>query len=132
MSVIEESLIDEKLPHKEPVRFIKEVIEEGENHSISLVEFHEKPTLSAVVEAAAQNVIFIISLYKDFDGGVLTGMKNIRLISELESGVYSVESLLVARIDNYTNFRFKLYREDKISIEGEINIVMNERKNEEV
>lgn len=124
------SVIDEKLPHKKPVRFIKEVIEEGDKHSISLVEFNEKPTLSAVVEAAAQNVIFIISLYKDFDGGVLTGMKNVKLLAEFDSGIYSVESTLMARIDNYTNFRFRLHREAKIFVEGEINIVMNKRKNE--
>ena len=121
------SVIDEKLPHKSPVRFIKEVLEEGENHSISLVEFDEKPTLSAVVEAAAQNVIFIVSLYRDFDGGVLTGMKNVELLSELELGVYRVESELIARIDNYTIFRFRLSTEEGTSVEGEINIVMNER-----
>ena len=72
-------------------------------------------------------MIFIISLYKDFDGGVLTGMKKIGLLRELELGVYSVESLLTARIDNYTNFKFRLYREDETFVEGEINIVMNER-----
>ncbi len=125
------SVIDEKLPHKEPVKFIKEIIEEGENHAISLVEFIETPTISAVVESAAQNVIFIISLYKDFDGGVLTGMKKIGLLRELESGIYSVESLLTARIDNYTNFRFKLYRDNVVFVEGEINIVMNEREKNE-
>ncbi|MCK4441742.1 MAG: hypothetical protein KAU90_07025, partial [Sulfurovaceae bacterium] len=70
------NIIDMKLPHKAPVRFIKDVIVEGENHAISIVEFDEVPTLSAVVEASAQNVIFILSLFEIYHIGVLTGMKN--------------------------------------------------------
>jgi len=120
-------IIDNYLPHKKPVRFIEEVLEEGEEYAISLVVFHEKPTLSAMVEAAAQNIIFISSLNSVFDGGVLTLMKNINLLNELEPGTYKVSSEMVARIDNYATFKFNVSIEDEAFVNGEINLVMNRR-----
>jgi hypothetical protein len=117
-----------RLPHKDPVRFITEVKIAAEDDAASLVEFKEKPTLAAIVEAAAQNVIFIASLYRIYDGGVLTGMKNIELLRELDAGVYRVESAVTARVDNYAIFRFNLSTEEGIFVEGEMNIVMEERR----
>jgi len=84
------------LPHLAPVRFVTEVLEANEKDSTSTVLFEEEPTLAAVVEAAAQNVIFITSLYKEFDGGVLTGMKRVKLQKPLTKGSYSVTSILTA------------------------------------
>lgn len=121
------TLIDKKLPHKYPVRFIKEVEIDGENNAISLVEFKEKPTLAAIVEAAAQNVVFIRSLYKDFDGGVLTGMKNIEFLENAELGMYRVESSIMTRLDNYCMIKFTLSMSEIIYARGEMNIVMKER-----
>jgi len=121
------SIIDDHLPHKKPVRFIEEVLEEGEEHAVSLVVFHEKPTLSAMVEAAAQNIIFISSLNRIFNGGVLTLMKNVNLLNELEAGTYKVKSEIVARIDNYATFKFDLSIDGETFVTGEINLVMNRR-----
>jgi len=120
--------IDTLLPHKYPVRFIKEVCVEGEDHAESLVEFKEHPTLPAVVEAAAQNVIFIRSLYREFDGGVLTGMKNIELLQSLNTGVYKTKSTIAARLDHFCTVKFELLDEDVICVKGEMNIVMKERE----
>ena len=122
------NIIERLLPHKYPVRFIKEVQVEGENHAESLVEFKEIPTLPAVVEAAAQNVIFIRSLYREFDGGVLTGMKKIELLESLEAGVYQAKSTIGARIDHFCTVKFELLDEDVIVVKGEMNIVMKERE----
>jgi hypothetical protein len=121
------TLIDMRLPHKNPVRFIKEVQIDGENHAVSLVEFKEKPTLAAAVEAAAQNVVFIRSLYEDFDGGVLTGMKNIEFLEKMDSGIYQAESIIMTRLDNFCMIRFTLSMADNIYAKGEMNIVMQER-----
>lgn len=121
------TLMDEKLPHKYPVRFIKEVQIDGEDHAVSLVEFKEKPTLAAMVEAAAQNVVFIRSLYKDFDGGVLTGMKNIEFFEDVELGIYHVESAIMTRLDHFCMIKFTLSTNEGICAKGEISIVMKER-----
>ncbi|NEW60921.1 hypothetical protein GSY74_06455 [Sulfurovum sp. bin170] len=120
-------VIDRKLPHKAPVRFIKKVEVEGENHAVSLVEFTETPTLSAVVEASAQNVIFILSLYRDYDGGVLTGMKNIELFELLHSGVYRVESRISTQLESFCMLNFRLSKEERTIVKGEMSIVMRER-----
>ncbi len=120
-------IIEDRLPHKEPVRFIEKVELEAKNHSISLVKFKEKATLASVVEAAAQNIIFIKSLYEEFDGGVLTGMKNIELLDELGEGIYRVESTVLAKLDNFCTLSFVLSRENKPVVKGQINIVMEER-----
>jgi len=117
----------DKLPHKIPVKFIVEVIKNGENDAIAMVEFHEKPTLSAVVESAAQNVIFIASLYRVYDGGVLTGMKQILLHQTLEKGIYKIESKISAQLDNFCIFTFQLFQDEKVMAEGEFNVVMNKR-----
>jgi len=117
----------DKLPHKIPVRFIVEVIKNGENDAISMVKFHEKPTLSAVVESAAQNVIFISSLYRTYDGGVLTGMKQIVLHEPLEKRTYTIESRISTQLDSFCVFTFQLFKDEKVMVEGEFNVVMNKR-----
>jgi hypothetical protein len=116
-----------RLPHKAPVRFVREVIKDGEDDAISMLEFLESPTLSAVVESAAQNVIFIASLYRVYDGGVLTGMKNIVRHEKLESGSYRIESKISAQLDNFCIFTFELFRDERVVAEGEFNVVMKRR-----
>ena len=117
-----------RLPHLAPVRFVKEVLVAGEVDSACIVAFEEEPTLAAIVEAAAQNVIFIASLYRDFDGGVLTAMKKVKLLKDLEKGSYKVESIISARLDNFSIFTFKLSQNDEIFVEGQMSIVMKARK----
>ncbi len=114
--------IDEKLPHKEPVKFIKEVEAEGENHAVSIVEFKQKPTLSAVVEAAAQNIVFITSIFKGTYKGVLTGMKNIELLGEIESGLYRVHTEKKAELDDFFILEFEMLKGGEVVVRGEINI----------
>ena len=116
-----------RLPHLAPVRFVKEVLVAGENNAVCMVEFQEAPTLAAVVEAAAQNVIFIASLYRDYDGGVLTAMKNVKLIENMSAGTYKVESDIAARLDNFSMFSFKLSQNEKVFVEGEMSIIMEAR-----
>jgi len=117
-----------RLPHLAPVRFVTEVLVAGEVDSACVVEFKEEPTLSAIVEAAAQNVIFIASLYRDFDGGVLTAMKKVKLLKPLTKGSYKVQSSITARLDNFSMFKFTLSRESEIFVEGEMSIVMKHRE----
>lgn len=118
----------DRLPHKAPVRFISEVIKNGENDAISMLKFLEPPTLSSVVESAAQNVIFITSLYRIYDGGVLTGMKNIVRYEKLEAGGYRIESKISAQLDSFCIFTFELFRDERVVAEGEFNVVMNQRE----
>ena len=118
----------ERLPHQAPVRFVTEVIKDGEVDSISMVTFNEKPTLAAIVEAAAQNVIFIASLYRVYDGGVLTGMKNVSLIEPLEMGTYRIESKISAQLESFCIFSFQLFADKKLMVEGEFNVVMKKRE----
>ncbi|RUM76747.1 MAG: hypothetical protein DSZ11_00145 [Sulfurovum sp.] len=118
----------ERLPHQAPIRFVTEVIKDGENDAISMVEFNEKPTLSSIVESAAQNVIFITSLYRVYDGGVLTGMKHILLHQTLEKGIYRIESKISAQLDSFCIFTFQLFQNEKVMVEGEFNVVMKKRK----
>jgi len=120
--------IDERLPHKYPIRFIKEVKEGNETHAESLIEFQEVPTLAGVVEAAAQNVVFIKSLYRKYDGGVLTGMKDVNLLEELQAGEYHVKSSIAARIEQFCTIEFELLFQSRVVAEGQMNIVMKERK----
>ncbi len=119
--------IEKKLPHKYPVRFIKEVEIEREDDAISLVEFKEKPTLSALLEAGAQNTVFIQSLYAKFDGGVLSSIKYAELLAPFEAGVYRVKSSIVSRLDPFVVVAFVFLQQEDILAKGEINIVMNPR-----
>ena len=117
-----------RLPHLAPVRFVTEVLVAGEVDSACIVEFEEEPTLAAIVEAAAQNVIFIASLYRDFDGGVLTAMKKVKLLKPLVKGSYKVESVISARLDNFSMFKFTLSKADEVVVEGAMSIVMKHRE----
>ena len=122
------SVIDEKLPHKEPVKFIKEVIDEGKNHAVSIVEFDEEPTLSAIVEASAQNVIFILSLFDKYHIGMLTGMKEVKLYQDLKAGTYRVKTEIFANLDNFYMFKFELFdKKGTIVVDGEITILLERR-----
>jgi hypothetical protein len=118
----------DRLPHLAPIRFVTKVLIAGEVDSASIVTFEEEPTLAAIVEAAAQNVIFIASLYRDFDGGVLTAMKKVKLRQPLQKGAYKVESSITARLDNFSIFQFTLSRESEIFVEGQMSIVMQTRE----
>lgn len=118
-----------RLPHLAPVRFVTEILKAGEMDAASTVTYEEEPTLAAIVEAAAQNVIFIASLYRDFDGGVLTAMKRVKLLKPLTKGSYKVESSISAQLDNFSMFKFKLTQKDEVFVEGEMSIVMNHREN---
>lgn len=119
--------IEKKLPHKYPVRFVKEVEIEEENYAISFVEFKENPTLPALVEAAAQNTVFIESLYEKFDGGVLSGMKNVESYTLFQPGIYRVKSSIVSRIDPFVLVGFEYLSSEGVLAKGEISIVMNPR-----
>ena len=118
----------DKLPHKEPIRFIKEVVKNGRDDAISMIEFNEKPTLSAVVESAAQNVIFITSLYRLYNGGVLTGIKNVVFHKPLERGSYRVESKISTQLENFCLFSFEIFKDELLMASGEFNVVMNRRE----
>ena len=117
-----------RLPHLAPVRFVSEVLLAGEEESACMLVFEEEPTLAAIVEAAAQNVIFIASLYRAYDGGVLTAMKNVKLLKPLEKGSYKVESVITARLDNFAMFTFKLSQDDEVFVQGGMSIVMKDRE----
>jgi len=119
--------IDQRLPHKYPVRFIKEVELEGDDYAVSLVDFQEKPTLAMLVEAAAQNTVFIASLYAEFDGGVLTSIKNAESLKVFELGVYRVKTSITSRLDSFIVVSFAFLSKEDILAKGEINIVMNPR-----
>ena len=118
----------DKLPHKAPVRFITEVLKNGDNNAICMIEFNEKPTLSAIVESAAQNVIFISSLYRLYNGGVLTGMKNVVFHRPLERGSYRVESKISTQLENFCLFSFEIFKDELLMASGEFNVVMNRRE----
>lgn len=111
-----------KLPHKDPVRFIKTVQKEEDDYAVSLVEFKDVPTLSTVVEAAAQNIIFIKSIFKDSYKGVLTGMKNIELLGEIDKGIYTMHTKKIGGLDNFFVCNFECFKEGKKIAHGEISI----------
>ncbi len=116
----------ETLPHKEPVRFIKEVEISEENDARSIVDFKTIPTLAASVEAAAQNVIFIKSIPRHHSAGFLTGMKNIKQLIKFDKNVYVVRTEVVARLQNYYLLGFVMYEQelgDEVA-SGQFNIIV--------
>ena len=114
--------IEEKLPHKPPVRFIKEVIESADTYAVSLVHFDTSPTLSATVEAAAQNIVFILSVFKEGYMGVLTAAKSVKLHEPPDKGTYRVYTEKTAEFEDFFMLHFTLTREEKLYVSGEISI----------
>ncbi len=116
----------EDLPHKEPVRFIKEVEISQENYAQSIVDFKAIPTLTAFVEAAAQNVIFIKSIPRHHSAGFLTGMKDIKQLAKFDKNIYVVKTEVVARLQNYYLLGFVMYEQGLVDevANGQFNIIV--------
>jgi hypothetical protein len=55
-------------------------------------------------------------------------MKKVKLLKSLEKGSYKVESVISARLDNFSMFKFKLSKDNEVFVEGEMSIVMKHRE----
>jgi len=70
-----------KLPHQEPIRFVKELLEIDAAYAFVSCIFPHPPTLAMVCEAAAQSSAAFAQDDKNITMGFLVSLKDIELLN---------------------------------------------------
>lgn len=73
--------MNSRLPHKEPLIFIGELLKQNETQVTFETHFPLTPTLTMFCEAAAQGTSFF-PLSPDCNAGVVSSFRNIKLLSQ--------------------------------------------------
>ncbi|EDZ62797.1 hypothetical protein CBGD1_415 [Sulfurimonas gotlandica GD1] len=104
------------LPHQAPVRFAKYIISKDETSALVRAEFESLPTLSMLVEAAAQSS----AAFSDGEGkmGFLVTLKNVKLIKKAESLEYDIRVTYQHALDALTYFSFEASHSKKLIASG--------------
>ncbi len=111
------------LPHLAPIRFAKYLISEEDDTKVVKVAFETIPSLSMLVESAAQSS----AAFDDGSGrmGFLVTLKNIKLFEKPSALEYSVAVTSGQAIDSLTYFTFEIFDEDKLIVSGTYIIALN-------
>ena len=111
------------LLHQAPVRFAKEVISIDADMAVVKNEFTSVPSLSMLIEAAAQSS----AAFNDVDArgkmGYLTSLKNIKLLNSPTSLEYDIHITLGNKINNIGNFSFEAKQLDAVVATGSFVVV---------
>ena len=95
------------LPHRDPIRFAKNIIsKEGDTYTVK-VKFDTVPSLPMIVEAAAQSS----AAFDDGSSkmGFLVTLKNIKQIETPSALEYEVKVTSGAQVDALTYFSFEMF-----------------------
>lgn len=116
------------LPHLEPIKFAKEIIEKRENYNIIFCSFPYPPSLAMVCEAAAQSSASF-SLEKKIKEGFLVSLKNIELFDTLEDLDYEIKIEKSFTFGMMSEFKFQLNKESKVVANGTLTIALPNETN---
>ena len=95
------------LPHKDPIRFAKDVVsKEGDTYTVK-VHFDTIPSLPMIVEAAAQSSAAFDDGHAKM--GFLVTLKNIKLLKKPTARDYEVKVTSGAQVDSLTYFSFEAF-----------------------
>jgi hypothetical protein len=109
-------VIELHLPHQDPIKFAKYVMSKSQNQALVKVEFESVPTLSMIVEAAAQ-------ASGAFGGsntglGFLVSLKNIKLLEKPQKLHYKAKIINEHTMDSMTYFSFEFIQESSTIATG--------------
>lgn len=93
------------IPHKKPIRFVKEVLSLDENSAMVSVSFFNPPTLAMICEAAAQSSG---AFAKERRIGYLLSLKECLKLQEPTSLEYIIKTTKTLEFDDMHEFDFEM------------------------
>jgi CRISPR/Cas system CMR-associated protein Cmr5 small subunit len=95
------------LPHKYPLNFAKKVVESTKNTKKVLCQFESLPTISMLLEAAAQSTVSFCKSKQT--KGVLIKANNIELLRPIYNMTYICQIQILCDINNWSKYNFEVF-----------------------
>ena len=111
-----------KLPHLAPIRFAKEVLVKEEKSARVSLSFGMIPSLSMMVEAAAQSSAAFRE--NDKENAYLVSLKGIKLLQKATQNELEVEIFDAHRLDRMRYVEFKVYEKESCLATGTLVIAV--------
>lgn len=115
-----------KLPHQEPIRFVKELLEIDAEYAFVSCIFPHLPTLAMVCEAAAQSSAAFAQDDKNITMGFLVSLKDIELLNNLVYDNYIIKIKREMVFGSMSEFRFELLNNSTIYATGNLVIALQD------
>lgn len=112
------------LPHQDPIRFAKDIVELNENSALVNCIFPFIPTLSMVAEAAAQSSAAFAQEKPLI--GFLISLKNIEQINEFIHKEYVIKIKSEITFGSMTEFGFELLNNSNLFAKGFLTIALQD------
>ncbi len=100
-------MADINIPHKYPLRFAKKVLKSTATTRDVLCSFEFVPTISMLLEAAAQSTAAFCD-DSDQTQGMLVSAEHIELLGDISNTIYRCKIEILSPIDNYTKYSFEM------------------------
>jgi len=97
------------LPHREPIRFAKEIISKELNSARVRIGFDETPSLAMMIEAAAQSCAAVGE--GDAKMGFLVSLKNVKLLTLPTKTTLEVEVVNEHNVENMKMMSFDIFED---------------------
>ena len=111
------------LPHREPIRFAKEIISKESNRARVKIGFDEIPSLAMMIEAAAQSSAAIGEGNEKM--GFLVSLKNIKLLTSPTKTTLEVEVINEHNMGNMKMMNFNIFEDETKVSAGSFMIAIN-------
>ena len=102
-----------ELPHKEPIRFAKYIINKIANKAMVKIEFIEIPSLPMIIEASVQSSSALND--NGINKGYIVSLKDIKLLQEPTQKEFNVEVESQHSLNNMESIIFNVFK-NKIKI----------------
>jgi len=112
------------IPHLEPVRFVKALIDSDEKSASVKIGFDCIPTFGMLIEAAVQSSSGIVDHKNDGRMGFLVALKNVKLLKQIDLDEYIVKVELIHQIDDFKSLSFQTIKDDTVIVQGAYSIIL--------
>lgn len=114
------------LPHQEPIKFVKELLQINNEYACVSCLFPSLPSLAMVCEAAAQSSAAFAQEDKGITMGFLVSLKDIELLDELIYTNYIIKIKRETIFGSMSEFKFELTKDSTIYVTGYLVIALQD------
>lgn len=112
------------LPHQEPIRFAKELLQVDDEYAFVSCLFPYCPSLAMTCEAAAQSSAAFAQENQKVTMGFLVSLKDIELLNELIHTEYVIKIKQETVFGSMSEFKFELINDSTIYVKGYLVIAL--------
>lgn len=125
MSKKSKDILEVKLPHLAPLKFVSSILLQSEEKARTEVTFETPPTLARLVESAAQSTCALSSPL-NVKNAFLVSMKNVILLQQPVKKIFEVTVTHIHTFENMNLIDFEVYDSSTIIASGSITLAIEE------